>query len=257
METLLVEKKTSHWDVTINRPKVLNALNQQVIEELTAVVADAAKDAGVRALVLRGAGDKAFVAGADIAAMREMNAQDALKFARKGQALTTALESAPFVTIAVVHGFALGGGCELAMACDVVLATTAARFGQPEVDLGLIAGFGGTQRLVKRVGPAVAMDILCCGRKISGEEAVRFGLAAQVVAPGEETAALEKMLAGVNKAGPHALRETKRLVREAMDMPLAVGLSSEAASFAACFAGDEAKEGLGAFLEKRKAGFSR
>lgn len=257
METLLVEKKATHWDVTVNRPKVLNALNQTVIAELTQVVADAAKDATVRALVLRGAGDKAFVAGADIAAMREMSAQDALVFARKGQALTTALEQAPFVTVAVVHGFALGGGCELAMACDVVLATTAARFGQPEVDLGLIAGFGGTQRLVKRVGPTVAMDILCCGRKLSGEEAARLGLVAQVVAPGEEQAALDKILAGIGKAGPKALRETKRLVREAQDMPLAVGLSSEAASFAATFAGDEAREGLGAFLEKRKASFSQ
>ncbi len=255
-ENLLIDKKNGYWDVTINRPKVLNALNPSVIAELTDVVAAARKDVALRALVLRGAGDKAFVAGADIAAMREMAPEQALMFGRKGQELTLALEDAPFITIAVVQGFALGGGCELAMACDVVIASTAAKFGQPETDLGLIAGFGGTQRLVKRVGMPVAMDMLCCGRKINGTEAFQLGLAARVAAPEQLEAEVESTLKGILRAAPGANSETKRLIHDAMEMPLRAGLAAEATGFATRFAGTEAKEGISAFLEKRKAQFS-
>lgn len=255
-EHLQIEKKTGYWDVTINRPKVLNALNPTVIAELSDVVAAARKETDLRALVLRGAGDKAFVAGADIAAMQEMTPEQALMFGRKGQELTLALEDASFITIAVVQGFALGGGCELAMACDVVIASTAAKFGQPETDLGLIAGFGGTQRLVKRVGLPVAMDMLCCGRKLSGTEAFQLGLAARVAAPEQLETEVEATLKGILRAAPGANSETKRLIREAMDMPLRAGLASEATGFATRFAGVEAKEGITAFLEKRKAKFS-
>lgn len=255
-ETILVQRSGPVLTVTINRPQVLNALNEQVLTELTAVLDDSHRAKDLRALVLTGAGDKAFVAGADIAAMQKLTPVGALKFARLGQDLTARLENSPFLVIAKVQGYALGGGCELAMACDIVLATENALFGQPEVDLGLIPGFGGTQRLAKRVGLPLAMEILCAGRKLNGREALTHGLVSTVTAPGEIDAALEKILKNVNKAAPHAIAETKRLARASLEQSLANGLHSEATAFATCFAGPEAGEGLQAFLEKRKANFS-
>jgi enoyl-CoA hydratase len=255
-ETLLVQKNASVLSVTINRPQVLNALNELVLKELTAVLDDRALTQDLRALVLTGAGDKAFIAGADIAAMSRLTPVGALKFARLGQDLTRKLEDSPFLTIAKVHGYALGGGCELAMACDIVLAAETALFGQPEVDLGLIPGFGGTQRLAKRVGLPLAMEILCAGRKLNGREAQAHGLVSTVAPAVELDAALEKLLKNVNRAAPHAIAETKRLARASLEQSLALGLSSEASSFATCFAGEEASEGMKAFLEKRKANFS-
>lgn len=254
-ENLIVQQQNGVWDVTINRPKVLNALNGAVIQELTAVV-NQATDQQARVMILRGAGEKAFVAGADIAAMQSLTIQQAYAFAQRGQKLTTALEDAPFVTIAVVQGFALGGGCELAMACDLIIASSQAKFGQPEVDLGLVAGFGGTQRLVKRVGPAIAMDMLCAGRKITGEEAFQLGLVSHVTPTDKLEEAVQKTVQGILKAGPYAVRESKRLVNNALNMPLKEGLAAEASTFASCFGSPEAKEGLSAFLEKRSARFS-
>lgn len=255
-ETLLVQRSGPVLTVTVNRPQVMNALNEQVLTELTRVLEDRDLTKDLRALVLAGAGDKAFVAGADIAAMQKLTPVGALKFARLGQDLTARLENSPFLVIAKVQGYALGGGCELAMACDIVVASENALFGQPEVDLGLIPGFGGTQRLAKRVGLPLAMEILCAGRKLNGREAQTLGLVSTVTAAGEIDAALEKILKNVNKAAPHAIAETKRLARASLEQSLANGLSSEATAFATCFAGPEAGEGLQAFLEKRKANFS-
>lgn len=255
-ETLLVQRNAAVLTVTINRPQVLNALSEQVLTELTHALQDAHLTRDLRALVLSGAGDKAFVAGADIAAMQKLTPVGALKFARLGQDLTLRLENAPFLTIAKVQGYALGGGCELAMACDIVLASENALFGQPEVDLGLIPGFGGTQRLAKRVGLPLALEILCAGRKLNGREALTHGLASTVTVAAELDAALEKILKNVSKAAPHAIAETKRLARASLEQSLTFGLSSEATAFATCFAGPEAAEGLQAFLEKRKANFS-
>ncbi len=243
--------------LTINRPDALNALNEDVLFELEdAIYSKLATEPRIRVMVLAGAGEKAFIAGADIGAMAKMDAAAALRFARRGQALTRGLESLPFITIAKVQGFALGGGCEFAMACDIVVASTKAKFGQPEVNLGIIAGFGGTQRLLQRVGMAVGLDMLCAGRNLSGEEAAQLGLIARVVPPEQLDAEINLVIKGVLRAGPTAVAETKRLARESYGMALDAGLGAEATAFAARFGQEEAREGLQAFLEKRRASFS-
>jgi len=226
-----------------------------VLREITEYLNDAQATESLRALVLRGAGDKAFVAGADIASMANLSPVDALQFARLGQDLTTKLEEQPFLTIARVQGYALGGGCELAMACDVIVASEDSLFGQPEVDLGLIPGFGGTQRLARRVGLPLAMEMLCAGRKINGKEALQHGLASTVVPAAELDAALAKILKNILKAAPLAIAHTKKLARSSLEQTLNDGLSAEAEAFATCFAQHEAREGIQAFLEKRKADF--
>ena len=254
-ETLLVTRDGNVATVMINRPSVLNALSETVLKELTHFIHDSEATANLRVLIITGAGDRSFVAGADIAAMQKLTPVQALRFARLGQDLTTALEDQSFMTIARVNGFALGGGCELAMACDIVIAADSAVFGQPETDLGLIPGFGGTQRLAKRVGLPLAMEMLCAGRKLSGGEAFQLGLVSTVVPLSELDAAVAKVVKGILKGAPHAIAETKKLARASLEHPLASGLSSEASAFATCFAGEESKEGIQAFLEKRKAHF--
>lgn len=255
-ETLLVSREAAVGTVTINRPQVLNALNQQVLEEFHRLLDLSDFTQGLRALVICGAGEKAFVAGADIAAMRNLTPLEALTFGKLGQSLTQRLESAPFVTIAKVQGYAFGGGCELAMACDVLIASEKALFAQPEVDLGLIAGFGGTQRLARRIGLPLALEVLCAGRKLNGREAYQCGLASQVTAPDALDAYLASLLKNIVKAAPRAVAESKRLARASLEVGLEHGLSAEANAFATCFAGKEAAEGLSAFLEKRPAAFS-
>jgi enoyl-CoA hydratase len=255
-ETLLWSREGNVATVTINRPKVLNALNAQVLRELNLILDNRELTAGLRALVLTGAGDKAFVAGADIAAMREMTTQEALQFGRLGQDTTRKFETAPYLTIARVQGFALGGGCELAMACDIIVASEKALFGQPEVDLGLIPGFGGTQRLARRVGLPLALEILCAGRKLNGREAFQLGLISSVATAEELDTTLAQILKNLGRAAPLAVAETKKLARASLEIPLEHGLAAEVTAFASCFTGQEAKEGLSAFLEKRKANFS-
>ena len=170
--------------VTINRPAQLNALSPVVLRELLQAIADAAGDAATRALLLTGAGEKAFVAGADIAAMRAMSALEGREFAVQGHALMRTIEMSPFPVIALVNGFALGGGCELALACDFIVASEKAVFGQPEVNLGIVPGFGGTQRLTRLVGKGMAVELCTTGRQVKADEALRIGLANHVVAPG-------------------------------------------------------------------------
>lgn len=244
--------------ITVDRPEVLNALNLEVVEELEEALVEHIDPVETRVIVFEGSGDKAFIAGADVAAMSDMSPEMALAFAQQGQALSKALESLPQITIAKVQGFALGGGCELAMACDLIIASRDAKFGQPEVNLGLIPGFGGTQRLARRVGLPVALDMLCCGsgRTLSGEEAFRVGLVSRVVDKDKLEGEVERAIKAVLKAGPCAVSEVKRLARESYGMSLEAGLSSEASSFANCFGRDESKEGISAFLEKRSANFT-
>ncbi len=241
--------------ITINRPKVLNALNTQVIQELRHAINSKIMGSEARVVVLTGAGDKAFVAGADIAGMREMTSEQALEFARRGQDLTRALESLNQVTVARVNGFALGGGCELAMACDIVIAARDAKFGQPEVNLGLIPGFGGTQRLVRRVGLAAGLDMLLTSRTITADEALQIGLISRVTDRAQLDEEVRAVVNGVLKAAPSAISEAKRLAREAYTLSLDAGLAAEASSFASCFSMDEAREGMAAFIDKRPAGF--
>jgi enoyl-CoA hydratase len=254
-QTLEVSHDTAITYVTINRPKQLNALNAQVLLELDQVVTELSNQNTCRVMVLTGAGDKAFVAGADIAAMKAMTPQEALQFARQGQLLSAKLTQAPWVNIAKVNGFALGGGCELAMACDIIIAAETAQFGQPEVDLGLIPGFGGTQRLIKRVGPTMAMAMLVGGTKISGKEAVQYGLASQAVPREELDQAVTKAINGVLRAAPRAIAATKRLTYAAQDWDMNNGLMAEAEAFALRFQDPEASDGMGGFLEKRRPFF--
>ncbi len=257
-ETIILEKEQAIATITINRPDVLNALNEAVIAELGDALFNEI-DQDIRAIVIQGAGEKAFVAGADIVALSKMSAEEALAFSKQGQTVFNALEKLPQITIAKVQGFALGGGCELAMACDIIIASKNARFGQPEANLGLIPGFGGTQRLVKKVGLAVALDMLACGksRSLKGEEALAAGLISRVAEPEELDSEVSKAVKAILSSGPTAVSEVKRLAREALEMPLEAGMSSEASSFANCFSREESEEGIKAFLEKRSASFSQ
>ena len=254
-ETLLVDQNDKILNITINRPKSLNALNNQVLDELILVTSNV--DASVRCLVLRGAGEKAFVAGADIAEMKDMNADEAQAFSQKGHKMTMQLESLPQPVIACVDGFALGGGCELALASDIILATEKAKFGQPEVHLGLIPGFGGTKRLLRRVGYSKAMELLLSGRPMTGREAFESGLLARLCqdASSMETE-LNKIIKGISKAGAHAVAMTKSLAQNSLSESLRDGLREEAGQFATCFSNGEGREGMSAFLEKREANFS-
>lgn len=235
--------------VTINRPEALNALNAEVIDSLTALLRERGHDDTLRAIVLTGAG-KAFVAGADIAAMQDFTPAQAEAFSLKSQVLGDVVTELPVPVIAAVNGFALGGGCELAMACDIVLAGPKARFGQPEVNLGVIPGFGGTQRLLRRVGLAVAMDLCLTGRMIKAQEAVQIGLASRAIEGDVVEAALE--VAGtIAQKGPFAIRMVRRAMYENADADLRTGLASERSLFALCFSTADQKEGMAAFLGKR------
>jgi enoyl-CoA hydratase len=254
-EMLEVEIRENSIFCTINRPKVLNALNRQVLLEMTEFVEGVAAMPELRVVVLQGAGDKAFVAGADIAQMSDMDARAATEFSALGQELTEKIENLPQLTIAKVQGFALGGGCELAMAADIIVASTRARFGQPEVNLGLIAGFGGTQRLTDRVGLALAIDILCGGRQLKGAEAAAHGLVARVVEPELLDETVAKIIENTNKTGPHAITVSKSLARASCSKELHQGLQLERSAFGALFEREESREGLNAFLDKRSPAF--
>ena len=242
--------------VTVNRPEALNALNAKTIRELLAAVEDLSRDGSVRAVVLTGAGDKAFVAGADVAEMSGFTPERAREFALLGHQVCTAIEAAPQPWIAAVNGFALGGGCELALACDIRFAAEQAKFGQPEVGLGITPGFGGTQRLPRVVGPGWAKYLVLSGRPIRADEAVRIGLV-QAVFPREELMAQAMKLATELAAkSPLAMCVNKTAVQGALDVDLATGLDMESGLFADCFASEDQKEGMDAFLEKRPPKFT-
>ena len=246
---------TTLW-VTINRPDVLNALNLKVITELLAATAPSAIDKAIRTLVLASEGDKAFVAGADIAEMREMPAYQAQEFSVIGQRLTRQLEKLPIVTIARVQGYALGGGCELAMACDIIVASESAKFGQPEINLGLIPGFGGTQRMMHRLGPA-GLDVLLSGRNLDAKSALAMGLVSRVVASDQLDSEIAEIVKGVNKGSPMAIAATKQCARLALQLDIDSGLHAEATAFGLQFASEEAREGLDAFCAKRRPSFAQ
>lgn len=249
MQTLRFEAHDGIGTLTLSRPKALNALNGQLIDELDALLGTA-ELAAVRALVVTGEG-RAFAAGADISEMAGMDSMRAEGMARRGQAVLRRLELLPIPTIAAVNGFALGGGCELAMACDLILAGPKAKFGQPEVKLGVIPGFGGTQRLVQRVGTHHALEIMMTGRMVDAEEAVRLGLALRLE---EDVVVGAKNLASaIASNGPVAVRLVKRAVRETAGVPLDLGLAAESSLFGLCFATDDQKEGMAAFLDGQRS----
>ncbi len=241
--------------LTVNRPQALNALNAATLEELAAALARVGGDRAARVVLLTGAGEKAFVAGADIAAMKPMNAQQAFAFSQAGQQAARAIEELPVPVIALVNGYALGGGCELALACDWMIASERAVFGQPEVNLGIPPGFGGTQRLARRVGRALAMELVITGRQIKAEEALRIGLVNQVVA-------VDALMAGglaqarlIASKAPLAVQACKQAVRCGLDMDLANACALETSLFALTFGSADRLEGMTAFLEKRPAQF--
>lgn len=241
--------------LTIDRPDAMNAINGAVLDGLRDAL-DALEAAGdCRGLIITGAG-RAFVAGADIAAMKTMTPDDAAAFSSRGSKLFRRLEGLPFPVVAAVNGFALGGGCELALSCDFIYASEKARFGQPEVQLGLVAGFGGTQRLPRKVPYGVAMELLLSGRMIDAAEALRIGLVNRVCAPDalldETKAALGEILA----KGPVAVRATRTLVQRSLDTSLDVGLTEETAAFGEIFTTSDRTEGVSAFLEKRAPTFT-
>jgi enoyl-CoA hydratase len=240
---------------TLDRPKALNALNSRTIAELSQLIDSIERDAALRALVLTGGGDKAFVAGADIAEMSGLGPLEARRFAEQGERTLARLEALTVPTIAAVNGFALGGGCELAMACDLVYASEKARFGQPEVNLGLIPAFGGTQRLSRRVGPARALEIILTGDMIDAAKAKEIGLALEVLPPDELVPfAIEKARKIASRA-PAAVALAKRTVHVGLGVDIAAAGELERQAFAALFGTEDTREGLRAFVEKRPAVF--
>jgi enoyl-CoA hydratase len=242
--------------LTVNRPKQLNALDVQTLTEIGNALALArAQPTEVRAVIVTGAGEKAFVAGADIAAMSRLGPAEAREFAALGHRTLNALEALPVVTIAAVNGFALGGGCELAMACDLVYASERARFGQPEVNLGLIPGFGGTQRLIRRVGLMRAKEMIFSGEVYDAAAARAAGLCLEVLAPEKLLEHARAKARVITSRGPAAVALCKRVMQHGADQPLPQALDGERLAFAGLFGGAEAREGMAAFLEKRPARF--
>lgn len=250
-----IKEETGVVRLTVNRPKALNALNSALLAELDAILADLETHDGLRAVLVSGAGEKSFVAGADIAEMLDKTPEEARAFALQALGTLKRLERLPVPVVALVNGFCLGGGCELALACDWAIASDNAIFGQPEVGLGIIPGFGGTQRLPRRVGPAMALDLITTGRKINANEALRIGLVNQVV-PREDLQGVAKELAKqLIDTGPQSVRSAKQAVYDGMDQDLDSALALETSLFALGFASNEQTEGMSAFVEKRKPNF--
>jgi len=237
--------------LTVNRPAALNALDRRVLEEIAQVLRDVRHDAGVRVLIVTGAGDRAFVAGADIAAMAAMSAVEGLEFSRLGHRVMQTFEDLPIPVIAAVNGFALGGGLELALACDLVVASEKARFGQPEINLGLIPGFGGTQRLPHRIGHVRAHEIVMTGDLIDAKTALELRLVNAVVAPGELMPAARALAEKLASKSALALRQAKAALRAAATIEEDAGLRFEQEAFGVAFASADRAEGTKAFLEKR------
>jgi len=240
--------------LTIDRQDKLNALNPQVVEEIGQSLLEIEAE-GPPAIIVTGAGEKAFVAGADIAAMNDMDPLQAKRFAEVGHAAMALLDRSPVPTIAAVNGFALGGGCEIALSCDIRIAAANALFGFPEVGLGILPGMGGTQRAPRLIGPAVAKELIFTGRRIGTDEARLMGLVNHVVPEGEALKAAKEMAAEIAANGPVAVRHAKAAANRALDVDIISGLEYEADQFALLFATEDAKEGMSAFMEKRKAEF--
>lgn len=255
-ETLLESRSGSIVTISLHRPDKLNALNGKLVSELLAAFRALDRDEGVRCAILTGAGDKAFAAGADIAAMAEMTVAQAKQFSEAGHAVGEAIENAHFPVIGAINGFALGGGCELALCCDFLYASDKAKLGQPEVNLGVMPGFGGTQRLARRVGIGRARELCFTGDMIGADEALRIGLVNAVVPHAE---LLPKVIAVAEKIaakGPLAVRACKRSMHRGQDVPLPVANELESTAFSALFGSSDQKEGMGAFLQKRTPAFT-
>ena len=237
--------------LTLNRPEALNALNAQVLDDLDAAL-DAVDLNTVRCLIFTGTGDKAFAAGADIAAMANMTPEEAAAFSRRGNEVFRRIETFPLPTIAAVNGYALGGGCELAMACDMRLCSETAVFGQPEVTLGITPGFGGTQRLMRLVGMGKAKELIFSARNVKAPKALEIGLVNAVYPPEELLPAAKKLGARIAKNAPIAVRACKAAMNEGIDLPMDEAVDAEIREFSGCFETEDQKRGMQAFLNKQK-----
>jgi len=251
---LEIQKKTNYALVTIKRPEALNALNAELITEIGEAVKTLESDPSIRAFILTGEG-KAFVAGADIAKMKEYGEPEGNKFSELGQTVFRKLELSPLVSIAAINGFSLGGGLELALACDIRYAVPSAKLGLPEVSLGLIPGFGGSQRLPRLIGVGRASELIFSGDMITAEEGYRLGIINKIFAPEELIAESEKLISTIISRGPLAIKAAKSAIRQGLEATLDKGMDWEKQLFGGLFANTESKEGLGAFLEKRKPNF--
>ncbi|XEC96741.1 enoyl-CoA hydratase-related protein [Paenibacillus tarimensis] len=241
--------------LTINRPTVLNALHSDLLRELSDAADRIERDEAIRAVILTGAGDKAFVAGADISEMKGKSVLDAREMSRLGNRVFSKLEHLPQPVIAAVNGYALGGGCELVLACDIRIASMSAKFGQPEVGLGIMAGFGGTQRLARLVGLGIAKELLFTGEMITAERAYEIGLVNHIVEPSGLLAKAKEIAGKIAEKSPLGVQFSKRAVNEGLPLDLERALTLESEMFGALFSTEDQKEGIAAFLEKRKAVF--
>ncbi len=254
-ENILVEKKNAIAYVTVNRPKVLNALNMATMEELRAAFHDIKSDAAIRVVIFTGAGEKAFIAGADIGELAKLDAVSGKEYTHRGQSVLNLIENLGKPVIACINGFALGGGCEIAMACTMRLASENAKLGQPEVKLGIIPGLGGSQRLPRLVGKGIGMQLVLTGELITAQEAYRIGLVNEVTAPAELIPRAEAIAAKIIANAPLAVQYAMEAVNKGMEMTVAEGLYLEAVLFGVCCSSEDKKEGTMAFLEKRPAAF--
>ena len=254
MDYVRVESDDGVAVLTVDRQEKLNALDGQVVEEIGQALLELESE-GPRVIIVTGAGERAFIAGADIRAMSVMDPIEAKRFSEIGHAAMALLDRSPIPTIAAVNGYALGGGCEVALACDIRIASENANFGFPEVGLGILPGMGGTQRLPRLIGPALAKELIFTGRRIGTDEAREIGLVNRVVPRGEALGAARELAAEIAANGPLAVRHAKAATNRAMDVDLVSGLEYEADQFALLFATEDAREGMGAFAERRKPQF--
>lgn len=252
LNNVLLQKEGKIAILTINRPKALNALNSETLKELDIVIDEIAKDDEILAVILTGAGDKAFVAGADISQMKDMNVLEGRAFAMLGNKVFRKLETLEKPVIAAVNGFALGGGCELSMACDIRLASEKAKFGQPEVGLGITPGFGGTQRLARLVGMGMAKELVYSARNIDAQEALRIGLVNHVVAPEVLMDEAKKLANEIASKAPVAVKLSKQAINRGMQVDIDTAVIIECEVFGECFSTEDQKDAMTAFVEKRK-----
>ena len=252
MTNILLEKKGYIAVATINRPKALNALNSEVLSDLDELVATVKADDEIRALVITGSGEKAFVAGADIGEMSTLTKEGGTAFGKHGNDVFRAIETLPIPTIAAVNGFALGGGCELSMACDIRICADTAVFGQPETGLGITPGFGGTQRLARLVSPGMAKQLIYTAKNIKADEAYRIGLVNAVYPLEELMPAAEKLAETIAKNAPIAVRACKKAINDGLQVDMDKAIVIEEELFGSCFQSADQIEGMSAFLEKRK-----
>lgn len=255
-ENLLYEKRDDIGFITFNRPKVLNALNRKTMDELREILLMAREDHEVRVLILTGAGEKSFVAGADIAELAVQTPVSGKETAAYGQSVLSLLETLGKPSIAAINGFALGGGCEVALACSMRLASKTARLGQPEVKLGIMTGYGGSQRLSRLCGKGVAYELCLTGEMISAEEALRIGLVNHVYEPADLLPAAESLAKKIIANAPLSVKFTMEAIARGTEMPLAEGQYVETTLFGLCAATEDMREGTRAFLEKRQAKFA-